>query len=314
MSVEINFNANSLMKKGYPQIRKLGAVSPYGESTPFVFNNRLYRLELKDPSHGLHRNADISAIIRDRETGEILSSFAQECYYHSLYQENGKVYVLGTLSEKPAPCGSTIMIYESADLINWSGRKLLENPGWQYYNTSLTKSPDGYVLCLEAGAPREYVGDHPFTCFFATSKDMIHWEFIDYDKCYCKDRYNGGPWLRYSNGYYYLISVTELPCYRFTNYIYRTKDFDTWEVGKYNPLLIANEDDRKISPYAYDLSPELIKQIRTGFNSNNSDIDMCDYNGKTLISYNTGNQLGFYYMAEAEYDGTVDEFLEAFFE
>ena len=76
---------------------------------------------------------------------------------------------------------------------------------------------------------------------------------------------------------------------------------------------MPDNDDRLISPYAYDLSPELIRQIRTGFISSNSDIDLCDWQGKTLISYNAGNQLGFYYMAEAEYEGTVEEFLEANF-
>ncbi len=39
-------------------------------------------------------------------------------------------------------------------------------------------------------------------------------------------------------------------------------------------------------------------------------MDMCDWNGKTLITYLIGNQLGFYYMAEAEYDGCVADFLE----
>ena len=40
----------------------------------------------------------------------------------------------------------------------------------------------------------------------------------------------------------------------------------------------------------------------------------CFWNGKTLITYLIGNQLGFYYMAEAEYDGCVDDFLAAFFD
>jgi hypothetical protein len=40
---------------------------------------------------------------------------------------------------------------------------------------------------------------------------------------------------------------------------------------------------------------------------------MCDWNGKTLIVYNVGNQLGFYYLAEAEYNGSVADFLEAYF-
>ena len=76
---------------------------------------------------------------------------------------------------------------------------------------------------------------------------------------------------------------------------------------------MPGEEDRKISPYAYDFTPEFLEQIRCGFISNNSDIDMCDWNGKTLIVYNVGNQLGFYYLAEAEYNGSVADFLEAYF-
>ena len=149
--------------------------------------------------------------------------------------------------------------------------------------------------------------------FFARSTDLIHWTWMDYNTAFPTHRYLGGPLLRYSQGYYYLIAVTELPCQRYTNYVYRTSDFETWEVGFYNPLLMPDENDRKISPYAYDMSPDLIKKIRTGFLSSNSDIDLCEWQGKTLLSYNAGNQLGFYYMAEAEYDGTVDDFLASFF-
>ncbi len=76
---------------------------------------------------------------------------------------------------------------------------------------------------------------------------------------------------------------------------------------------MPDEDDRKISPYMYDITPELREQIRTGFISNNSDVDMCDWNGKTLITYLVGDQIGFYYMAEAEYDGCVDDFHAAYF-
>ena len=127
--------------------------------------------------------------------------------------------------------------------------------------------------------------------------------------------YNGGPWMRYSEGWYYVISVTELPCQHYTNYIFRTKDFKDWYVGYYNPILMPDEDDRKISPRAADFTEEMIEKIKTnGFNINNSDIDMCDYNGKVYINYACGNQLGYYYMAEAEYDGTVANFLKSYFE
>ena len=62
----------------------------------------------------------------------------------------------------------SLMLFESRDLKNWVCRELLKNPGWRYFNTSLTKGPDGYVLCVEASEPAEYVGV-PFTAFFAFS-------------------------------------------------------------------------------------------------------------------------------------------------
>lgn len=50
------------------------------------------------------------------------------------------------------------------------------------------------------------------------------------------------------------------------------------------------------------------------FISSNADIDMCDWNGKVYIHYGACHQHGFYYMAEAEWDGMVAEFLKANFE
>ena len=306
---EINYTAASRMTRGFPKIRKLGAVSPYGESSPFVFDGRLYRLELADLTRGKNPGENSAALIRDRETGEILSRFGETCYFHSLYQEDGVVYVIGTLLSSP----DTLMLFESRDLKTWKSRELLKNPGWHYFNTSLTKGPDGYVLAIEASEPAEEVGVF-FTAFFARSEDLVHWTLPDPAKGFPKHRYLGGPWFRYSRGWYYLIAVTELPCCRYTNYLYRTRDFDTWEVGLYNPILMPDEEDRKISPYAFDLSPAHLEEIRTGFLSSNSDVDLCEWKGKTLLTYNAGNQLGFYFMAEAEYDGTPDDFLEAFFE
>lgn len=314
--MEHNYNAASRMYGGFPKIHKCGAVSPCGESSPFTWirggKETLMRLELCDSSHGTDPSNLARAIIRDCETGEILSSFGEGCYYYSLYTENKTAYVLGTLSLPGMLCGEEICIFKSTDLIHWTSRTLLNHPGWRYFNTSLTKGPDGYVLALEANQPAKEVGV-PFTVFFATSHDMINWEHMSPSLGFSKLRYMGGPYLRYSNGWFYLISVTELPCRRYTNYIYRSCDFHDWEVGLYNPILMPDEDDRKISPHSYDLSEELLAEISHGFISSNSDIDMCEYQGKTIITYNVGNQLGFYYLAQAEYDGTPDDFLAAYF-
>ncbi len=309
--IESAYDKDTKMLLGYPKIRKLGAVSPNGESSPFVWNGKLMRLELEDAFNATNPDEPVHALIRERDTGKVLSRFGLGCYYYSLYIEDGVAYVLGTKSDYPRRSGHTILLYESRDLVEWSCRELLSNPGWRYYNTALTKGPHGYVLLMESDHP-QYCGV-PFTFFFATSPDMVNWTHMDPSICYTKERYNGGPWMKYSNGWYYVISVTELPGPVYTSYISRTKDFVHWELGKYNPIMMPSEEDRIISPIAADMSAELLEGIKTAFNINISDLDMCEYEGKTLITYNAGNQLGFYYLLEAEYDGPLDKFLEHFF-
>lgn len=309
---EYSYDAATKMIRGFPKIKKLGAVCPNGESTPFVWNGRLMRLENEDPSKCYSSDADIVALIRDCETGEVVSRFGGECVFYSLFVENGVAYATG------AKRGSndTILIQQSSDLVNWTEpRILLQNPGWLYCNTELTKGPDGYVLLMEADSRNVseeiagYVGNF-YTYFFATSKDLINWTHLDPRRyCYTPARYNGGPWMEYCNGWYYVIGVVELPGPIYTNCCYRTKDFENWYMGKYNPILMPDEDDRIISDKAFDMSAELLEEIKTAYLSSNSDIDMCDWQGKTRIVYAVGNQLGFYYQAEAEYDGPMEEFL-----
>ena len=100
--MEHNYNAASRMYGGFPKIRKCGAISPYGESSPFTWirggKESLMRLELCDPARGTDSSNPAHVIIRDCESGETLSSFGEGCYYHSLFTENQTIYVLGTLS------------------------------------------------------------------------------------------------------------------------------------------------------------------------------------------------------------------------
>ncbi len=188
---EVHYNSTTKMLGGFPKIKKIGAVSPNGESTPFVWNNRLMRLELDDATNGVDSDYKTSVVIRDRETGEIVSRFGEGCYYFSFYQENGTAYVLGTKSENGMLCGDTIMLYESEDLENWTCRPLISRDGWMFFYSSLTKGKDGYVLLLE-------FGPHSFSYTFATSSDMLNWTFMPDECIFGKDRYVGGPWMKYS--------------------------------------------------------------------------------------------------------------------
>ena len=307
---EINYDFETTRSNKYPKIKKLGICSPGHEMTPFVWKGKLMRMEMTVPTNELDPDRERFASIRDCESGKIISTTAYDCYFHSAYVEEDVAYVLAVdLNDR-----STIRIFESHDLVNWTDRVLLTNPGWVYYNTSLTKGPDGYVLCIEASEPAELIGE-PFTMFFATSPDLVNWTHMTPDHCFSRERYNGGPWMRYSEGWYYLISVTMLPCRRFTNYIFRTQNFLDWEVGFYNPILMPSEEDHIISPNACELTEDVYKYAKCGFNINNSDLDMCDWNGKVYINYTVSNQLGtFGYMCEAEVEGTVAEFLKSYFE
>ena len=306
---EILYDENTKMPHGYPEIKKRGICSMSGEMTPFMWNGRLMRMELVDPSCGT--GGATQAAIRDVESGEFVSHFAPDIYFHAAYLEGDKIYVTGVDLKRR----DTIRIYESSDLKNWESRDLLTNPGWVYYNTGLTKGPDGYVILMEASDPRDIV-KNKFTHFFATSPDMINWTFLDPERfSLTRERYQGGPWLRYSDGWYYAIAVECLPFRVFTNTLFRSKDLETWYASVYNPILMPSNEDKIVSPHAKDISEENFEKIRYACNINNSDIDMCDWNGNVYINYGCGNQYNFYWMCEAVVENTtVADFLKSFFE
>lgn len=314
---EFTYDANTKMLRGFPKIRKTGAISPNGETSLFIWDGKLMRFENEDPSKCYDSDASIRAVVRDRDTGEIISRFGGECVFYSLYVEDGVAYAIGVKRDSM----DTILIQESRDLTNWTEpRVLLKNPGWLYCNTTLVKGPDGYVLLMEADGRNVseeiagYVGMF-YTFFFATSKDMVNWTHMDPSRySYTPYRYCGAPWMTYSNGWYYVIALVEMPGPIYSNYLTRTRDFETWYMAKYNPILMPGEEDRMLHPKAAGFTEEFLEQMKTAYISNNSDLDLIDFEGKTIINYSVANQLGFYYQAEAEYDGPLDEFLSRQFE
>lgn len=317
---EITYDETTQMLGGYPKIKKLGACSPNGEMTPFVWNGRLMRMELADPSKGKDNKVLKQAVIRDVETGAILSCFAADTYFHSAYVEGDTVYVTGVDVKRR----DTIRIYESNDLINWKDRDLLTNPGWIYFNSQITKGPDGYVIIIESGPgaypnlkedeyPKKYTGTKGWTMFFAKSSDMKNWEFMDYEQSFSKEEGTGGPALKYSDGWFYLLADCVLPRKIFTNYMYRTKDFKDWYVGYYNPIIMPSDEDRIISPHYTEIDDKERERLKTAFHVNNTDLDLCEWNNQTYINYLCGNQLGNYWMCEAVCDMPLAEVFKAYF-
>ena len=138
---------------------------------------------------------------------------------------------------------------------------------------------------------------------------MINWKILSEEHIYAKDRYTAPHALRFLDGYYYnfYLEIHD----GFEMRVVRSKDFINWEASPLNPVLKSSEDDKKIANQ--NISVEFLKKIASAENTNNSDIDFCEFNGKLMINYCWGNQEGSDFLAEAYYDGTLEEFLRGWF-
>ena len=72
-----------------------------------------------------------------------------------------------------------------------------------------------------------------------------------------------------------------------------------------------SEEDKKIAKP--NLTARQREHIEQSTNLNNSDVDLCEFNGKTIIYYSWGNQQGTEFLAEAVYDSPLARLLKGFF-
>lgn len=321
MAKEINY-ALGMSMADPPVIRKLGVVSKRAEMTPVVYKGRLYRIETG------HADGSHYGILYDCEKQCDVSTFGkgQNLNFFSGYCEDDVLYAFATYTVMKPDDVAYATMFRSEDGVNWTETKLFSKPGWRLFNTSVCKGPDGYRMAIEVSSATipgdplyakelDPVIGVPFTEFFLKSDDLYNWEWLPYDHCLSAERYTACPVMRYSDGYYYIICLLRMPHIRYAPYIYRTKDFFTWEVGLHNPVLMFSKEDRILKPGIDEsqFTAEQLDRIRNHFNINNCDLDLCEFEGKTHIFYLTGDQGSFGCMCEAVYDGPLDEFFKAFF-
>ena len=84
-----------------------------------------------------------------------------------------------------------------------------------------------------------------------------------------------------------------------------------WESSPLNPVLVASEADKRIANPK--LTDEQRRKVAGAVDRNNSDVDFCEFRGRTVIEYSWGNQQGTEFLAEAVYDGSMASFLRGFF-
>lgn len=295
-------------------LRKIGTIKiGIVETTPIVWKEKLLRFEWmrKSNEYGYPNNQKGYNFYQfvDMETDEVTPEFGKDHIFGCPFVENDTVYVYGV---KDSCCNNVIDMFWSTDFVNWQSKTVFDLPGWSFYNTSVCKGQNGYVMSVEIKKPEEYTGK-PFTIVFAQSLDLFNWEFLSpMEHSYTRERYTACPTIRYFDGQYYIIYLEAMPLHRYMSYIVRSKDLEHFELGIINPVMVHdNRDKYVINPNMY--TKEELEYIESAVNCNNSDIDLCEYKDKTVILYSWGNQLGKEFLALAEYDGSVKEFLESFF-
>ena len=314
-------NAKSYPKR--PIIRKLGTIECNNivETTPIVYRGELYRFEVVRRKSFTAENARADWDSLDDlpclrfvhvRTNTSTPCFAEGHTFGFAYTEDDVMYVVTGSREYWGSDG--LVFYRSEDLINWEQYSTLELPGWRIFNMNIAKKNDVYTLLIEINAPEEECG-RPFTFRFLQSTDLINWTLTPSDCVFQKDRYAGSPALYTFEGdpYYYVGYLEAYPNHRYANCLARSKDLKVWEYSPINPVLMYDEaEDKKIgSPF---LTPRDRERIEAALDINNSDMELCEYLGRTIIYYSWGDQRGTEFLAEACYEGGMHELLKAFFE
>jgi len=290
---------------GRPLIVKTGTIdSDMVETTPVVFKDKVYRFEYVRTGYRDNKTGDSFFRFIDHATGKPTKDFARGFHLGSAYVYNDTLVVTAVNIWD----GEEVHIFSSTDMEKWDHRLAFKLPGYGIFNTSLTKAGKEFVLMFEIGRPEEEAGER-FTARFATSDDLRQWQLTPPDHNYSKDRYTAPHCLRYLDGYYYDFYLEAHDGYEMR--VVRSKDLISWEFSPLNPVLKASEGDKVIANKT--LPQEILQKIAVAENWNNSDIDFCEHNGRLIINYSWGNQLGTEFLAEAYYEGTSEQFLKGWF-
>lgn len=305
LSVWIGIPAMGQQTKGMEraEIVKLGTIDcDLVETTPVVFDKKVYRFEYVREWYWNNTTGDSYFRFVSHTDGKHTTPFASGFHLGSAYVHQNSAIVTG-VDDWGA---DKIHVFMSEDLVTWEDWVAFELPGYEIFNTSLIHDGERYVLMFEIGGPLAGVG---FTARFATSTDLKDWHILPPNHNYAMDRYTAPHCLRYHGGYYYNFYLEMHNGFEMR--VVRSQDLVHWETSPLNPVLRPSAHDKKIFNDALEVA--FRKKIAEADNTNNSDFDFCEYQGKLIINYSWGNQMGKEFLAEATYEGTTEQFLASWF-
>lgn len=317
MSKIINNRFYNYIAPQKPVIRKLGTIKcDVVEATPFVFKNRLYRLEYfrSGEQNAANDTEQTYLHVYDAVSGQEYPPFAFNHHFGSAFVENDMVFVVAADEAQADNIfgrwgGQVLHIFRTTDLKNWELWGELKLPDNHCFNANICRMGDTYTMLIECAEPVQ------FNFRFAQSADLKTWSLLSEEHIFQKDRYSGGPaiYTLPDDPYYYVLYLEANPGPNYTNCIARSRDLIDWEYSPVNPVLMFDpaEDKKTANPY---LTAEELGRIRRAWDINNSDMECCEFLGRTIIYYSWGCQQGIEFLAEACYEGTMKEFLTGFFE
>ncbi|MCP3915957.1 MAG: hypothetical protein GY711_10415 [bacterium] len=294
---------NPIRKRGY-----LG--SPLVEVTPFVFQDRLYRLENEqrfwtiagaEPGARFHEDA---VRVRDVETGAIVSVALTNHAFATALVHGGRVYVFaGDFGRgKGWRQVTQIAMTSSADLRNWSApvTVLEAERGELIYNTAVCHDGDRFVLLYETNDRRWPA----FTFKYCQNPDIDDprgWERIS-GALYGTQEYVGGPALYFEGGWYYTLYLHALPTGWETR-VTRSRDLERWQDAPPDRPFVSFDPGRTGLP----LRSEEVRE------RNASDVELCHFEGQTLLYFTGSDQMVAGDLQWATYAGTPRQLFEEFF-
>lgn len=301
-----------------PQIRRIGTIkTDVVESSPFVLNDHLYRMEyFRENKHNPRNDSDITYMkVFDVLTNENIATLAPNHHLGSAFSDGEAAYISATFQSGNPEYqwgGNRVDIYRSLDAKNWEewGGITFEE-GYCCFNTSMCKKDDTYILAVEVSYFVD--GGKRWGVRFAKSPDMKNWELLPRE--YCFEAPATGAQAIYSvpdDPYYYMFEMISNYGPVYTTNLVRSKDLKNWEQSPVNPILIHDDklDKQIANPFLTEKEQERIKNAK---DNNNSDLELCEFRGRTIIYYSWGNQKGEEFLAEASYEGPLKEFLQGSF-
>jgi hypothetical protein len=255
------------------------------ELSPVIWRGKLAHLECHRPAGGGEAK-DYWLVLRDVASGRELALFAEGYSLASAIVSGGTLYVYAS---RFAPDGwNDVTLFESSDLVQWASKVVVKQENENLFNSSVCKSPDGFVMAYESSDPA-----YPaFTVKFARSRDLRDWTKVE-GVAFGRNRYTACPCIRWSGGWYYLLYAEHRgPRHYYQTYIARSRDLRSWELSSANPILGEQGIDEGIDA---------------------SDPELVEVGGRTLVYFAVGDQLTWMNIKREVHDMPLAEYLAWWF-